>query len=437
MGKVSQPEHKEFFWLVSALLLSLGILGLIFAIVPFIIIFIFSSFIFIFIAVVYLLEFWDSKPEKLLKRRPGVSVIVSAFNSSQTIERSLDSILAMDYPKKVPVFVVEDASTDDTFTKLKKYSKRITIIRNKENQGKAASINQALKRIKTDYVACIDSDTFPNKNALEKMMPHFTARNVGAVIALICVDKARNFVQKIQQVEYYVSFGFWHTALAQLDSLLVTPGPMSVYSMEALRKVGGFDEGNITEDMEIALHLQSEGYRIKCTTDAKVYTEVPDSWRKLYKQRLRWLRGKIFNGWTYSGMLFNAKHGDFGKFAYPASFVNELLGVVVVTRVLLLYATKSFNVFLGAIGLAAVDASLLYDLSIYSNSVLNSSFLFFVFTLLLWAYIVIVSFKLANEKIHWAHVPAAIAYMAFYAMFISLVYFSSILHEAVGAERKW
>lgn len=437
MGKVRQPEHKEFFWLAAALLLSLGILALVFALVPFLAIFIFSSFIFIFLAVVYLLKFLDRKPEPLSKDYPSVSVIVSAFNSSRTIERSLDSILAMDYPSKVRVFVVEDASTDDTYAKLAKYAKRITLIRNKKNKGKAASINQALKRVKTDYVACIDSDTFPNRNALKKMMPHFTSPKDGAVIALICVDKARNFVQKIQQVEYYVSFGFWHTALAQLDGLLVTPGPMSVYSMEALRKVKGFDEGNITEDMEIALHLQSEGYRIKCTTDAKIYTEVPDTWRKLYKQRLRWLRGKIFNGWKYSNMLFNAEHGDFGKFVYPASFINELLGVIVVTRVLLLYATKAFNTFLGALGLAAVDASILYDLSIYSNSVLNSSFLFFIFTILLWSYIVIVSFKLAGEKIHWAHLPPAIAYMAVYAMFISLVYFSSILHEAVGAERKW
>ena len=438
MGRVAQPGARNLlFWLFAALAVALGALWLLFSFVPYLWIFLGANFIFVYITIVYLLEFWERKPEAKSKEFPAVTVIVSAFNSGKTIEASIRAILAMRYPKRVRVIVVDDASTDDTYEKMRKFAGRIEIIRNARNKGKAASINQALKRVKTPLVACIDSDTYPERDALLKMAPHFNSRDVGAVIALVCVEKPENFIQKIQEVEYYVAFGFWHTALGQLDGLLVTPGPMSVYSAAALRKVGGFDEGNITEDMEVALHLQAEGYRIKCTTDAKIFTEVPDTMGKLYRQRLRWLRGKIFNGWKYSKMLFNSAYGEFGKFVYPASFANELLGVIVVSRVLFLHASNAFNMTLGAANLASVNAAMLYDAGIYSNAVLNSSAFFFVMTIVIWGYIVWTSFKLANERIRPSQFLPAVVFMTVYSMFISLVYFSSMLHEAVGVERKW
>ncbi|VVB67795.1 Glycosyltransferase AglI [Candidatus Norongarragalina meridionalis] len=432
-----QQEGHPFLWLLLALLVACAVLGVIFAFVPFLVIFLVANFFFIYVAIVYLLKFWGRKTEETTSAKPGVTIIVSAFNAAKTLERALESILAMDYPKKPQVIVVDDASTDGTAAILKKFGKRIEVVTNRKNIGKAASINKALELAQGEVVACIDADTYPEKKALLKMMPHFAGRKVGAVIALVCVEKPKNFVQKIQEIEYYVSFGFWHTAMAQLDSLLVTPGPMSLYSKKALDDVGGFDEDNITEDMEIALHLQEKGYRIKCTTDAKIYTEVPDSWRALYKQRLRWLRGKIFNGRKYSHILFGSEYGDFGRFVYPVSFIVEILGVVVATRIIAMNAASAFNLTVGAAGVASIDPSLLYNAGIYSNAAVNSSVFFFIFSLVVWSYVVLLSFGLAKERIKITQMPAIIVFMTLYSALISLVYFSSMLHEAAGVQRKW
>ncbi|PIT85452.1 hypothetical protein COU36_03245, partial [Candidatus Micrarchaeota archaeon CG10_big_fil_rev_8_21_14_0_10_59_7] len=359
-------EGHPFLWLLLALLVACGVLWGIFALVPYLVLFLVANFFFIYVAIVYLLKFWGRTAKDTTDVKPPVTVIVSAFNAARTIERSLNSILAMEYPRRVRVIVVNDASTDGTAAKLKKFGRRVDVVTNRRNIGKAASINKALELVEGGVVACIDADTYPEPKALLKMMPHFSGKKVAAVIALVCADKPKNFVQKIQAVEYYVSFGFWHTAMAQLDSLLVTPGPMSLYSREALKDVGGFDEDNITEDMEIALHLQEKGWRIKCTTDAKIYTEVPDNWRALYRQRLRWLRGKIFNGRKYSHILFGSEYGDFGRFVYPVSFIIEMLGVIVATRILAMHGANAFNMLLGGAGVAAVDPSLLYNAGIYS-----------------------------------------------------------------------
>ena len=433
---------RNSFWTSALVVIAFfaGLLYALFALVPYLAIFLVANFLFVYVAVVYLLSYWERKEPRLSAKRPTVTVIIPCFNSERTVEKCVESVFSLDYPKKLQVIAVNDASTDSTLEKLKALRKRfpsLEIISHARNQGKARSLNLALAKAKGELVANVDSDTFPAPDALEKMAGLFNEEKVGAVTALVCVSKPKNMVQKIQEIEYYAAFGFWHTALAELDGLLVTPGPMSLYSKEALRKIGGFDEKNITEDMEVALNLQNHGFKIKLTTEAVVHTEVPSSWAALFRQRLRWLRGKIYNGFKYKSMLFNSRLGHFGRFVYPVSFVIELLGVVVVSRILFLHGGNLLNDLLAAIGAARVDTSLVFNPGIYSSAVINSSVFFFLFTIIVWTYIVWLSFGIARQKIRLKHLPPLVVFMTLYSMFTSFVYFSSVVHEAIGSERKW
>ncbi|MCX6768040.1 MAG: glycosyltransferase [Candidatus Micrarchaeota archaeon] len=439
-------DVRESFWFSALVVLAGGtiLFYLLASFVPFIAIYLVTNFVFIYVAMVYLLTYWEEKEEETTERKPAISVIVSAYNCAKTIGKCLENVLAMDYPKPLQVIVVEDASTDDTLARIKAFKKKAAargkdfrLVINGKNQGKGRSINQALRFARGELVACIDADTYPERDALLKMVRHFTDGKVGAVIALVCVHKPSTMIQKIQEIEYYTAFGFWHTALGRLDSLLVTPGPMSIYSKRALADVGGFDADNITEDMEIALHLQDKGYRIKCTTDARIYTEVPATIGSLYKQRLRWLRGKIFNGGKYSHMLFNAKYGDFGRFVYPVSFLVEFLGVVFVARLIALNGANVANGVLGLLNVAAVDSSLLYNPGVFASMVVDSSIIFFALTMVVWGYIVWQSFKIANQPVRLSQLPFITVFMTVYSLFISLVYFSSMVHEAIGTKRTW
>ncbi|VVC03708.1 Glycosyltransferase AglE [Candidatus Burarchaeum australiense] len=424
-------------WLSALIVLLLFALffHLLFSFVPYLVIFLVANFFFVYVAVVYLLTYWEKKPEPRSDRFPSVSIIISAYNSGRTLEKCLQCVTAFDYPSKPQILLVDDASTDNTYEIAKKF--KVEIIRNPKNLGKAASINMALGRAKGELVACIDSDTYPQKDALVKMVPLFNAPDVGAVAALICVEKPKTFVQRIQEIEYYASFGFWHTALSQLDGLLVTPGPMSVYSKKALEDVGGFDENNITEDMEIALHLQEKGWKIKLNTDAQVFTDVPQTWKSLFRQRLRWLRGKIFNGFKYNHMIFSSKYGNFGKFVYPISFIIELLGVVVVSRVLWMHIGNFLNMAPGLGNVISADSSLLFNPGTYSNAVFNSSAFFLLFTVIVWSYIIWISFDIAKQKPRLDQIPPLIIFMTLYSSFISFVYFTSMVNEAIGSRRNW
>jgi len=94
----------------------------------------------------------------MIKQPPLVSVIMSVYNNSNTVEYSLNSILTQTY-KNVEILVIDDASTDDTMSKLNSFeSKNIKIFQNKENIGLTRSLNFLIKQSSGKYIARQDAD---------------------------------------------------------------------------------------------------------------------------------------------------------------------------------------------------------------------------------------------------------------------------------------
>lgn len=397
-----------------------------------------SSALFITQAAIYLmaLEHADTKDPKPL-RYPTLTIMVPAYNASNTIVRSIKHIKAMKYPQPFKIIVIDDASEDDTYDKIKNI-KGIEIIRNKKNKGKAASQNQVIKIVDTELLANIDSDTFPDPDALMKAVGYFKEKTTGAVTVLILPDKPKNWLQKVQLFEYYNAFGFWHKAIASLKGMYVTPGPMTIYRTEALRDVGGFDPGNITEDMEIALHMQKKGWNIETCVNTVVYTEVPSKLRDYFRQRLRWYRGKFLNGWKYKDLIFNRAYGSFGMFIYPVSFMVELLSMIVLIGVITINADGAYlalRQFISTVQQGAFSVKFLLDLDPLA---LPPYLIFLVLTLLIWGYLLYRSMDFHKHKRpKLSDVPYILFYLTFYSFIITFTYVMSFFHELKGSERKW
>ena len=75
--------------------------------------------------------------------------------------------------------------------------------------------------------------------------------------------------------------------MSTLNCVHVTPGPFSLYKTKVLVELGGYDEKNLTEDLEIALRIQKHHYKITQLLDATVGTYAPTTLRTLYHQRKR------------------------------------------------------------------------------------------------------------------------------------------------------
>ncbi|MFC1704984.1 glycosyltransferase [Nanoarchaeota archaeon] len=295
----------------------------------------------LYFAVFWFLVFLDEEPrekKKPLKKQPLVSVIIPAYNEESRIKKTILSVLKLDYPReKLQTVVINDGSSDKTrqvVEQVIKANKGFDIVLlNQENKGKGAALNQGLRISKGEFFICLDADSHVRKDALNKMLPHFAEEDVAAVLPVLKVRKPKNLLQKMQWFEYIINM-FYKELMGKLDCIHVAPGPFSVYRKSILVKIGGFDEdGNLTEDLEIALRLQKNHYRIIQLLDTEVYTAAPDTLKALYKQRNRWYKGAIHNAINYRKLLFNKKYGDFGLIQMPTILVSGIIAIVMILSI--------------------------------------------------------------------------------------------------------
>ena len=284
-----------------------------------------STYFSLFTAIFFFITFFEERENvgnPKARRLPKVSVIVPAYNEERTIAKTLHSLLKLDYPK-LEIIVVDDGSTDatshiaNTFPGVRVYRKR--------NAGKGAALNYGLAHTNGAFVACLDADSIVDPSCLKKMMGYFADPRVMAVTPSLKIFKPMGVLQRIQAVEYLLGI-YLRKVFSYLGSIQVTPGPFSIFRRSFFDNYGGYDTNNLTEDIEIALRIQSHKYIIENSIDANVWTIGPKSFGTLLQQRLRWYLGFLDNVQRYRRM-FSPKYGNFGLFFLPGAFIS--IGLII------------------------------------------------------------------------------------------------------------
>jgi cellulose synthase/poly-beta-1,6-N-acetylglucosamine synthase-like glycosyltransferase len=292
-------------------------------------IFLFASLYIQVFLIITLIEHRDSlknKPHKAAfdhDALPTVSVIVPCFNEEATVIGTIDSLKRLNYPKeKLSIMAIDDGSTDDTWSYLKRYENdpQIKIYR-KENGGKHTAVNFGIEHSQSDIIGCLDADSFVHPDALNRMMPLFSNPKVMAVTPAVVVRSPQNILEHIQHAEYNIGI-FLRKMYSTIDAIHVTPGPFSMFRRSVFAIVGPFKSAYNTEDLEMALRLHKHNLTIENAEHAYVYTTPPSTVRKLIKQRVRWTTGFLLNVKDYRRMLFNGKHGQIGTFTLPAGVLS-------------------------------------------------------------------------------------------------------------------
>ncbi len=283
-----------------------------------------GAFFALFSTFIYLLTLYENrenlsnpKPKKL----PKVTVIVPAFNEEGRIKRTVDSLLNLNYPKNLlEIILVDDGSRDNTLSEMKEYESDRVRIFSKKNGGKASALNLGIEKATGEIVVSLDADSFVDKQSLIRMVGYFNDPNVAAVTPSMKIWKPKTILQKIQFFEYMFGI-FLRKAAAYLGSIHVTPGPFSAYRKSFFEKYGGYQEGNLTEDIEVALRIQSHHLLIENAPDAYSYTIGPSKFMPLFRQRIRWYLGFLNNVWNYR-KLFGREYGTLGLFFLPSAFIS-------------------------------------------------------------------------------------------------------------------
>ena len=364
---------------------------------------------------------------------PTVTIIVPCFNEEKTVSQTINSLLDVDYPKeKLKIFLVDDGSTDNTLNIMKGFEKYSNIrIFNKENGGKHTAINLGLKYIETDFVACLDADSFIHSQSLVRMMQCFLKNeDIMAVIPATIIYNPKNFIKSIQKIEYFGSI-FTKKMLGLLSGLHVTPGTLPLYRSEVFNKVGGFRKAHNVEDGEIALRMHQHSLRIDYCHDAYVYTVAPDSLYGLYKQRLRWYYGFMKNLIDYRHLLLKPKFGALSLLTLPSGIVSIfsmiLLSIFFVSRLVNFFIEKIVKI--QAVGLSEMFHFQKFD---WFYVDIKGVSLVLVICSLLVIFTILVGRKMVENRFKPSFY--IIFYMVTYS-FIAPVWFLKAIYNVIVSER--
>lgn len=298
------------------------------------IIFYVLTFLAVYIQIFFLVTFIENR-KKILKKEdsdfkelesyPSVSVIVPCFNEEKSVEKTINSLLNLDYPKdKLQIIIVNDGSKDKTQEVIQQFTGIPNVkIFHKENGGKYTALNLGLKHINTEFFSCLDADSVVEPRAMKKIMKYFSEPEIMAVIPSALVVTPTNIIQKAQKAEYDMAI-FFKKIFSLIGGLHVTPGTLPVYRIKVFKMIGEFKYGHSGEDMEMAFRMQKNHFKIVQCREAFVHTIPPDSVKMLYKQRVRWLSAFLQNIIDYRSMLFRKKYGNFAWFTLPSGIISNI-----------------------------------------------------------------------------------------------------------------
>ena len=256
--------------------------------------------------------------------RPPISVVIAAFNEEKVIARTIDAVLANHYPD-LEIIVVDDGSSDGTSSAVMHRfgdHPRVRLI-HQENAGKAAALNRGMAQANGDIIIALDADTLFARDTIAQLVQPFADPLVGAVAGNVKVGNRINPLTYWQAIEYITSQNLDRRAYSMINSVTVVPGAVGAWRREAVLQGGGYTTDTMAEDMDLTWRIRRIGWKIETKADAVGYTEVPDSFRALFKQRFRWAFGTLQCLWKHRRAL--GRYGWFGKLMLPSLWLFQVV----------------------------------------------------------------------------------------------------------------
>jgi len=313
------------------------------------------------------------------RQAPSISILAPAYNEGANIIENVRSLLSINYTN-LEVIIINDGSKDDSLSKLievydlykadffvngqietkevrgvyrsRKIVYRKLIVVDKQNGGKADALNVGINVSSNDYIVCIDVDCILEQDAILKLAKPFLENTKKRVIAtggvirianscivengrLLKVKLPRQFLPRVQTLEYIRAFLLGRMAWSRLNGLLLISGAFGAFDKEIVVKCGGYNHKTVGEDMELVVrmrrYMEEKGiaHKVSFIPDPLCWTEAPSTFKILGRQRNRWTRGTIETLQMHKVMFFNPKYRLLGMISYPYWFFFEFLAPLV------------------------------------------------------------------------------------------------------------
>jgi len=235
---------------------------------------------------------------------PFVTVQLPMYNEMYVAERIIDYVAAQEYPKEKFEIQVLDDSTDETVNivaaKVAEYKAKgfnIEHIHRVNRQGyKAGALQEAMPKVKGDFIAIFDADFTPRPDFLRTTMAYFEDPKVGIVqTRWEHINADHSMLTKLQALQLNVHFTVEQAGRSYGNLLLQFNGTAGVWRKSVINEAGGWASDTLTEDLDLSFRAQIMGYKIQYLEKLGSPAELPEDMNALKGQQFRWNKGGAQN----------------------------------------------------------------------------------------------------------------------------------------------
>ena len=233
---------------------------------------------------------------------PRVTVQLRIFNEQFVVERLVDTVCRLDYPKdKLDIQLLDD-STDETKGVARRLVERyaaegypISYHHRTNREGyKAGALREGLKSAQGEFVAIFDADFVPPADFLMRVIHYFTEAKVGMVQGRWShINRNYSFLTNVEAILLDGHFILEHGARSRSDVFFNFNGTAGMWRRQAIDEAGGWQHDTLTEDTDLSYRAQLKGWRFVYLEDVECPAELPVEMTAFKTQQARWAKGLI------------------------------------------------------------------------------------------------------------------------------------------------
>lgn len=235
---------------------------------------------------------------------PFVTIQLPIYNEEYVVQRLLENIAKIEYPKSKLEIQVLDDSTDDSvhdtaerIRNLQELGLDIQHIRRENRQGyKAGALKEGLAVAKGDFIAIFDADFLPDSDWLKKTVIYFKDAEIGVVQTRWGhINRDYSTLTRIQAFALDAHFTLEQVGRNSKGHFINFNGTAGIWRKECILDAGNWEGDTLTEDLDLSYRAQLKNWKFKYLEDVETPAELPVVISAARSQQFRWNKGGAEN----------------------------------------------------------------------------------------------------------------------------------------------
>jgi cellulose synthase/poly-beta-1,6-N-acetylglucosamine synthase-like glycosyltransferase len=235
---------------------------------------------------------------------PKVTIQLPVFNELYVMERLLDNIALIEYPKDKLEIQVLDDSTDESLVTTKAHVEKLAaqgldikhITRTNRKGFKAGALKEGLKMAKGEFIAIFDADFLPRPNWLKRTIPYFKNEKIGVVQTRWGhINRNYSLLTRIQAFALDAHFTLEQVGRNSKGHFINFNGTAGVWRKACIIDAGNWEGDTLTEDLDLSYRAQLKNWEFKYLEDVETPAELPVVISAARSQQFRWNKGGAEN----------------------------------------------------------------------------------------------------------------------------------------------